>query len=624
MKMVNFLKRTGESKKVAYSVSLLTALFFPFICFCFMELCHPRSPISWLFEYVISRFGKFALSWVVLSLVMLIILALTRRIWISCAAVGFLFFAATFSNYYKLGWWNVPVLPGDLKNIVSGLQGIGLIGAVPTKRMWLFLAFLIIFVVMISFVKIPKPNGKYLLKKSCIVIVLIVCLVVYFGAVFVNENGPGTYDVKYIGTFADYYYQNTFFTGFFSRAVDQLFIYAVPENYNQETIDIIADEIDVISNSKEVKATPDIIVILLETYYDFDVYGIEYDAKIDKNFSNLSEEGISGTFISPQLGGGTANVEFEVLTGIATNNDYINSIAYNENVFDGMPNIVSYLQGKGYETLAMHSYKNELFNRENAYRSMGFQNSLFISDYKLENARYANGFLSDCSSMEELERVYEGMTAQTEGGVFINLVTMQNHGPYNNTFSELDGYEMVNVISDRLVQDEIDQASAVASLIKLTDDSIGEVVDYFKQVDRDVILVFYGDHQTAISSEINQAIGYPSGYSDLSNEIMQHETRYLVWSNFESKPGETFGAVPANLLLPYVLNTYKAERPAYFDWMLQNSAEGRVKGISGNLILYNDGSFGFATGDVSELDEYFALLYDIKSRKLLLGEAYMQ
>ena len=610
-----FFSDRSRNGKLLNAASLFTCFLFPYAAFILMEIMHPRSPVSWLAEYVITRTKPFLPSWILISILMILVMFLTERVWISCAVVAVTSLIASYSNYYKTLWWNVPVMPQDLKNIKAGVTAVGLTTAYPTKRMILaavVFAALVLCVSLLRFHTEKRPLRWVFSGISALLIPVI------FAAFFISSAGRSLFGFDEPRTNSDLYYQKTFYSAFLSLMNEQLIDPPTPDGYSADRMEEITEEISAVSAGMSGTGTPDIIVVLLESYYDVTDLGYEFDIDINANYTAAAKEGFSGRILTPLYGGGTSNAEFEVLTCLATDNAYINSMAYNDICYPGFPGIVNYLSDRGYRSLAIHSFTSALFNRINAYSYLGFDSSEFIEDFDPENTTTARDFVSDLGSIKEVELRYEQMAAADESPVFINLVTMQNHLPFEQAsdYLESQGYNIVHTVDPGLDPAAVSDLEGFATLTKLTDDAIGEACDYFSNVDRDVILVFYGDHQTTFNT------GLYSEFSDgVDGYLRTHSTPYLVWSNHSDITG-TFGLIPMNQLLAHTLRAYNVSRPAYYDWMLDGAFNGDVTGVFGNHVLLTSGGIGDLADYTSETEEYYDLLFDISSGKKLAADAY--
>ncbi len=127
---------------------------------------------------------------------------------------------------------------------------------------------------------------------------------------------------------------------------------------------------------------------------------------------------------SPVFGGGTAQVEFEILCGVPALELYSPA---EFNMFKGQPTpcLPNLLGAAGYRTVATQSYKPEFFNSEQAYQSMGFQETNFPSVYAEKRKTYlkysvANSYIFDGDLLSQNLLYVEQLLA--EGKPFLNYV----------------------------------------------------------------------------------------------------------------------------------------------------------------------------------------------------------
>lgn len=121
---------------------------------------------------------------------------------------------------------------------------------------------------------------------------------------------------------------------------------------------------------------------------------------------------VSGTCaVSSDMGTGTANSEFEFLTG--------NSMAY----FKGntpyvqfidmeTPSLASLLAGRGYSTMAMHAYERAGYNRVKVYDRFGFETYKGIEDFDVD-LDYARGYPTDEANCRQLISYFETVDEPT-------------------------------------------------------------------------------------------------------------------------------------------------------------------------------------------------------------------
>ena len=96
---------------------------------------------------------------------------------------------------------------------------------------------------------------------------------------------------------------------------------------------------------------------------------------------------------------------------------------------------------------------------------------------------------------------------------------MQNHGGYTDAFSNLsEDVHATNYNSEVL--------DRYLSLIRLTDQSLEKLVDYFSNVDEKTVIVFFGDHQPSdtVAAQVQDSMLLPGE----SVPYEQLRKRYLV------------------------------------------------------------------------------------------------
>ncbi len=140
------------------------------------------------------------------------------------------------------------------------------------------------------------------------------------------------------------------------------------------------------------------MVVMNESLSDLTTYLEGYETSTDpmpyvRSLMNRGDV-VSGTCaVSSDMGTGTANSEFEFLTG--------NSMAY----FKGntpyvqfidaeTSSLASLLAGRGCSTMAMHAYERAGYNRVKVYDRLGFETYQGIEDFDVD-LDYARGYPTD-------------------------------------------------------------------------------------------------------------------------------------------------------------------------------------------------------------------------------------
>lgn len=303
---------------------------------------------------------------------------------------------------------------------------------------------------------------------------------------------------------------------------------------NSATIDEDADKDNATNNAANNTAIidksdyPNIIVVMDEAFSDLSVLG-GFDTNTDympfvHSLEKGNENTITGYLNTSVCGGNTADTEFEFLTGNTMAFLPVGSIPYQQYIKSTTPSLASYLKSIGYATYAQHPYYGSGWNRDTVYPLLGFDNLSFMQDYS--NQRFVRKYISDETSFDRIIETYEN---KPDGQpAFIFNVTMQNHGGYTDTYYGFDN----TVTADKLNNSALDQ---YLSLIKLTDEDLKSLIEYFSNVDEKTIVVFFGDHQPndTVASSVLAANGMD--YNNLSNEELKlrYQVPYVIWANYD-------------------------------------------------------------------------------------------
>lgn len=161
------------------------------------------------------------------------------------------------------------------------------------------------------------------------------------------------------------------------------------------------------------------------------------------------------------------------------------------NTFQAMPAI---MDQQGYTTAAFHGDVGSFWNRDNTYKSWGYQ-YFFSEDYYKNKSNYSIGYgLKDKLFLQQSVKYIE----QLPQPFYAKLITVTNHYPY-----ELDKQNQTiekTTTGDSTVDGYVQTA-------KYLDDAFGEFISYLKKAglyDNSMIVV-YGDHY-GISNNHKKAI----------------------------------------------------------------------------------------------------------------------
>ena len=479
------------------------------------------------------------------------------------------------TNHYVMAFRSTPFVPWDLLSVRTAASVAQNYDFTPTPRM---IVVTVLFVLLMVAVRVLRkvPRIKLPIRLgSAVLCGLALCL-------FVNTLQQETFQNKH------YLYPFLFTPAYMTKVNGMAVTFAMdlayvavdkPEGYSAEeaqktleqygnTDNVFADDEENTNDSKNRgedannKDLPNIIVIMDEAFSDLAVVGDLETNEDYMPFMHKMQQGadhtITGYAQVSVCGGNTANSEFEFLTGNTMSFLPSGSIPYQQYITKDTPSLASYLASLGYETYAQHPYYASGWNREKVYPLLGFEHLNFIDDYA--NKTYVRKYVSDDADMQHIIDTYENK----EDGkpAFIFNVTMQNHGGYTDAFSDLsEDVHATNYNSEVL--------DRYLSLIRLTDQSLEKLVDYFSNVDEKTVIVFFGDHQPSdtVAAQVQDSMLLPGESVPDEQLRKRYLVPYLVWANYDID-GATQQNTSLNYLSAEVLKAAGVPTDAYQNFLL--------------------------------------------------------
>lgn len=312
----------------------------------------------------------------------------------------------------------------------------------------------------------------------------------------------------------DAYDANGFAYCFSASAVTQGI--SKPDGYGADEIRSILHAEGEIPASR--KNGPNIVFVQLESFFDPNLLkDVTYSENPVPNFEALKEKYSTGLFYVPSIGAGTANTEFEVLSGMNLNHFGVGEYPYKTVVKHRPCESIAYaLKKLGYSTHAIHNNNATFYSRDRVYANLGFDT--FTSEEYMHDLVYnpLQWAKDECLTQEILKAL-----RSTKGRDLVFTVSVQPHGKYPTEPLTEDG-----IISVQGMEDEARRNGFEYYLGQLhqTDAFIKELTDALSGLNEPTVVVFYGDHLP--SFQITQ--------DELSRGTVQ-TTEYVIWSNFNLK-----------------------------------------------------------------------------------------
>ena len=232
---------------------------------------------------------------------------------------------------------------------------------------------------------------------------------------------------SYFANIAQGYENYGFVYGFSSSVVDRGM--SKPEDYSKETIENIEASVQTEPTSVSQEDMPNVVVVLLESFIDpSEVNFLECSEDPIPNFHNLESNYSSGYMTVPVVGAGTANTEFEVLTGMSL--QYFGTGEYPYKTIlkqTDCESIASDLSKLGYGTHVVHNNGGNFYSRANAFSMMGFDT--FTSKELMNITEYTplGSWPTDDILIDETIKAMDATPDQQD---LVYTITVQGHGDY--------------------------------------------------------------------------------------------------------------------------------------------------------------------------------------------------
>ncbi|HEX9447170.1 MAG TPA: LTA synthase family protein [Dongiaceae bacterium] len=213
-------------------------------------------------------------------------------------------------------------------------------------------------------------------------------------------------------------------------------------------------------------------------------------APLDPRFVELWRQTSFSHGLSPAFGGQTANAEFEVLCGFPLNEV---AVKFEYGLKNNVPCLPRLLDQVGYRTIASHPNLPAFWNRQEAFKLLGFQTFWAGTDFKMDDLS-GNQFLSDRSLHTQVAAKLSADRAVDQRPVLDYIVSIFGHWPYPPSDRRPD-----IVKSDTHVPEVVNYANAIYYKSREMMDEI----ERLRRNDPDAIIVVFGDHLPTLGTKFS-------------------------------------------------------------------------------------------------------------------------
>ena len=357
-------------------------------------------------------------------------------------------------------------------------------------------------------------NGK--MHRIWAVAGIIICAVAYsmITDAAINKRVVSTYFGNIAFAYEDYGLPYCFMASVFNTGITE------PNGYSEEAIMEISNDREITKNEagRSADELPNIIFVQLESYFDVDEAEF-FTTSIDAcpNLHEMFENYSSGYFKVPSVGAGTANTEFEVLTGM--NLRYFGPGEYPYKTVlknQTSESAATALAALGYGTHALHNNGGNFYSRARVFNNIGFDtytSKEFMNILQLTE----NGWAKDSILTEH---ILDAMDT-TDGEDFVFTVSLQGHGDYPEEQVIANPRVRVEGIEDEGLKNKWEY---YVNQVYEMDRFAGDLVKAIEDRGEPTVIVFYGDHLPTMGLTAE----------DLKSRYL-YNTNYVIWDNIGLK-----------------------------------------------------------------------------------------
>ena len=405
-----------------------------------------------------------------------------------------------------------PFTGPDVKNLTDGLSIAKkylthtqmIVGAV--------LLGLAVIILLIILIRSPKYRGKLKYKVN---IPLVLAGILAFGGITqlalekrVLSNYFGNIAIAY----EDYGYPYCLATTIFNTGI------SAPRDYSEKEISRIEKTEENLPATKD-GSHPNILFLQLESFFDPTLVNyLDISEDPIPNFRKLMEEYSSGYYKVPSVGAGTANTEFESITGMSLHyfgpGEYPYKSILKETTCESAPYV---LKNLGYTAHAVHNNEANFYGRRSIFPNLGFDTFTSAEYMKDENQKNPLGWTKDSVLTDEIVKCLDS----TEGPDYVYTISVQGHGDYPSE-PVLENPEIT--VSGAPTDELNNKWEYYVNQIHEMDNFVKELTDRLADYPEDVVLVMYGDHLPTMGLTVE----------DVDNKYL-FQTEYVMWDNFGLK-----------------------------------------------------------------------------------------
>ncbi|EFA22938.1 LTA synthase family protein [Bifidobacterium gallicum] len=511
-------------------------------------------------EYIWLSSTSGWLNMIGLALIYLAVICVINRFWVATGIFGAVMTVFGIANKIKIALRNEPIIPSDLL-FISGGQGGEITSFVSddmkslvNAAIW-FVVWYVIICFALQFIDKrrafiycswmhPIRNAKNIcgtLGRILAAVLSVVLLVNYAWGLSDTESASYRFTSKTFGYSPKLWNAledaqasgtvSTFLSLTKMRAMEK------PDAYSEQEMNKLAatyrKQADAINEQRNTQLTDNtVIAILSESFSDpTRVPGITMSEDPIPFVRQLKNDTTSGIMLSSGYGGGTANLEYQELTGQSMAVFDPSMLAPYQQLVPKLRSIFTFNQmwnracGSEKCSVAFHPYQKNFYMRDSNYKK--FQFSYFRTQDTQPPVTHQDTL--ENSWVVSDEAAYRDVLDEVKSNdlnQFVQLITMQNHAPYTTQYPDDTNQFVAANTSQGLSGDEKHAIDVYTKGINYTDKATEQFLNELNTINKPITVIFYGDHLPGI---------YSTAQKNPANDLALHETDYFIWSNTKAR-----------------------------------------------------------------------------------------
>lgn len=414
--------------------------------------------------------------------------------------------------------------PFTVKDLSAITEGATLITNYLSKFQIVLIAIglvLLVVGVVFLFIKGPKKKEKINYRRNVAGFIL-VCILTGAATMGVISQGiVNTFFGNLAYAYRDYGIPYCFISTWVNTGIRK------PDNYSKDSVDkILASaglserkaDYFVRGDAADSKKYPNIIYLQLESFVDPQLFtNIQCDKDPMPYYRQLMKDYSSGLIEVPACGAGTANTEFETLTGVSARFFGPGEYPYKSVLTDNTMESTAFdLKKLGFGTHAIHNHRAVFYNRHEVFRNLGFDTFTsveYMSNVDKTPKNWAKDNVLTGAIMDALR--------STDGRDYVHTISVQGHGKYPT--EKLIQNPNINITAAPNEELKWKYEYYVNQIYEM-DKFVSKLTAELEKFDEPTVLVMFGDHIPALDiTEETYAL------KDL------YKTQYVIWSNFKTE-----------------------------------------------------------------------------------------